>query len=134
MGISIHYSPPIHLFPTFLQTAFMICVTVLVIFVTCMHFKLQALVPSLALAPIPKAEANPLPTHTVVCSKPHLTALATEITIICLLLWLCVLCKHLTRPRGYHYNRTCTIHIFLFSIHFYVQVKIKQLSGNMHMY
>ena len=111
-----------------------ICVTSVVIFVICRHFKLQALVASLALAPIPKVEANPLPTHTEVCSNPHLTALAIVIIIICLLIWLYVHCKYLTWFRGYCYNSTCTLYIFFFNTHFYVPVKIKWLSGHMHMY
>ena len=116
------------------STAFAICVTAVVIFVICRHFKLLAWVASLALAPLQKAEANPLPTHTVVCSNPHLTVLATVITTICLLLWLYVHCKHFTWLRGYHYNRTCTLYIFLFNTHLYVLFKIKWLSGHMHMY
>ena len=121
-------------FLSIFNTALATCVTTGVVFVLCRCLKLQALVASLALAPIPKVEVNPLPTHTVVCSSLHLTALATVITIIGLLLWLFVHCENLTWLRGYHYNRTCTLFIFLYNGHFHVPIKIKRLSGHVHMY
>ena len=71
---------------------------------------------------------------TVVCCNPYLTILATMVTIIATGMWICTHCRHLTWLCGYKYSRACTLYIFLYNSHFYVPLKIKHLTGHMHMY
>ena len=99
------------------------------------HFKLWTLVTGLTLALAPKVvDALQQPAMTVVCSNPYLTILATMVTIIATGMWICTHCRHLTWLRGYKYSRACTLYIFLYNSHFYVPLKIKCLTGHMHMY
>ena len=99
------------------------------------HFKLWTLVAGLTLASAPKVvNAHQQPTMTVVCSNPYLTILATMVTIIATGMWICTHCRHLTWLRGYKYSLGCTLYIFLYNSHFYVPLKIKRLTGHMHMY
>ena len=99
------------------------------------HFKLWTLVAGLTLASAPKVvEACQQPTMTVVCSNPYLTILATMVTIIATGMWICTHCRHLTWLCGYKYSRACTLYIFLYNSHFYIPLKIKCLTGHMHMY
>ena len=99
------------------------------------HFKLWTLVAGLTLASAPKVvDARQHPPMTVVCSNPYLTILATLVTIIATGIWICSHCRNLTWLRGYKYSRACTLYIFLYNSHFYVPLKIKRLTGHMHMY
>ena len=100
----------------------------------CLSIKLQALISTIALTPIAKGDAKPIHVKKVVCLNPHLTGLATVVTIVGLVMWLYAHCRHLTWFNEYKYNRTCALYIFLFNTYFYVPVKLKHLSGNMHMY
>ena len=99
------------------------------------HFKLWTLVAGLTLALAPKvADARQQPAMTVVCSNHYLTILATIVTIIATGMWICTHCRHLTWLCGYKYSQACTLYIFLYNCHFYVLLKIKRLTGHMHMY
>ena len=77
-------------------TILVICVSAGIFFLLFKHFKLQALVSTIALAPIAKVDAKPIHVEKVVCSNPHLTVLATVVTIVGLLIWLYAHCSHLT--------------------------------------
>ena len=112
----------------------MLFVSAGIFFLLFKHFKLQAVVSTIALAPIAKVDAKPIHVEKVVCSNPHLTVLATIMTIVCLLIWLYAHCRHLTWFCGYKYNRTCALYIFFFNNPFCVPVKLNHLSGHMHMY
>ena len=99
------------------------------------HFKLWTLVVGLTLATVPKVvKAQQHLTMTVVCSNPYLTILATMVTVIVMGMWICTHCRNLTWLRGYKYSRACTLYIFLYNSHFYIPLKIKRLTGHMHMY
>ena len=99
------------------------------------HFKLWTLVAGLTLASAPRVvNARQQPTMTVKCSNPYLTILATMVTIIATSMWICTHCQHLTWLHGYKYSRACTLYIFLYNSHFYVPLKIRRLTGHMHMY
>ena len=110
--------------------------TLVLLFFIFRHFKLHTLVAGLTMATLPKMGNARLHevAHPVVCSNPYLTVLATVVTIIASLLWIFTHCKQLTWLRGYKYSRACTMYIFLYNSHFYVPLKIKRLSGHMHMY
>ena len=104
------------------------------LFLLC-HFKLWTLVAGLTLASAPKVvDACQQAAMTVVCSNPYLTILATMVTMVATGMWICTHCGHLTWLRGYKYSRACTLYIFLYNSHFYVPLKIKHLTGHMHMY
>ena len=79
-------------------------------------------------------DARQQPAMTVVCSNPYLTILATMVTIIATGMWICIHCQHLTWLRGYKYSQACMLYIFLYNSHFYILLKIKRLTGHMHMY
>ena len=99
------------------------------------HLKLWTLVAGLTLASAPKVvDARQQPAMIVVCSNPYLTILATMVTVIATGMWICTHCRQLTWLRGYKYSRACTLYIFLYNSHFYAQLKIKRLTGHMHMY
>ena len=99
------------------------------------HFKLWTLVAGLTLTSAPKVvDACQQPAMTVVCSNPYLTILATMVTIIATGVWICTHCRHLTWLHGYKYSQACMLYIFLYNSHFYVPLKIKRLTGHMHMY
>ena len=99
------------------------------------HFKLWTVVAGLTLASAPKVVDARLQSEVmVVCSNPYLTVLATIVTVIATGMWICTHCRHLTWLRGYKYSRACTLYIFLYNSHFYVPLKIKRLTGHMHMY
>ena len=104
------------------------------LFLLC-HFKLWTLVAGLTLATAPKVvEAQQHLTMTVVCSNRYLTILAMMVTVIMTEMWICTHCQNLTWLRGYTYSHVCTLYIFLYNSHFYVPLKIKCLTGHMHMY
>ena len=99
------------------------------------HFKLWTLVAGLTLATAPKVvEARQQLTMTVVCSNPYLTILATMVTVIATGMWICTHCQNLTWLCSYKYSHACMLYIFLYNSHFYVPLKIKHLTGHMHMY
>ena len=104
------------------------------LFLLC-HFKLWTLVAGLTLAMAPKGvEARQHPTMTVVCSNPYLTILAMMVTVIVTGMWICTQCHNLTWLHSYKYSHACTLYIFLYNSHFYIPLKIKRLTGHMHMY
>ena len=99
------------------------------------HCKLWTLVAGLTFASAPKVvDACQQPAMTIVCSNPYLTILATMVTVIATGMWICTHCRHLTWLHGYKYSRACTLYIFLYNSYFYVPLKIKCLTGHMHMY
>ena len=111
-------------------------VSLVLLFFIFRHFKLHTLVSGLTLMTTPKMiEARTTdPSETVICSNPYLTILATVVTLTATLMWVCAHCRQLTWLRGYKYSRACTLYIFLYSSHFYVPLKVKRLTGHMHMY
>ena len=104
------------------------------LFLLC-HFKLWTLVVGLTLATAPKViKAQQQPTITMVCSNLYFTILAMMVTVIATGMWICTHCQNLTWLRSYKYSHACTLYIFLYNSHFYVPLKIKHLTGHMHMY
>ena len=94
------------------------------------HFKLWTRVVGLMLAMAPRVvEAQQHLTMTVVCSNLYLRILAMMVTIIVTSMWICTHCHNLT-----WLHRACTLYIFLYNSHFYIPLKIKCLTGHMHMY
>ena len=102
-------------------------------FVLIQHYHLQALISTIILASAPRvAEARS--TQKVICSNPELTTFASVVTFIGVVVWIMIHCRQLTWLWGFRYNNICTLYIFLFNTHFYVPIKVKHLSGHMHMY
>ena len=119
-----------------LATVLSVALGLLLVLFILRHFKLQTLVAGLTLISSPKiVEAKATdPVLTVICSNHYLTILATVVTIIASVMWICTHCRQLTWLRGYKYSRACTLYIFLYNCHFYVPLKIKRLAGHMQMY
>ena len=119
------------------------------------HFRLQSLVSSLGLVSLlpPPAEAyhlaEKLLTKTteapfflarqnqnekVVCSHPYLTALGSAIAIFGALYAIWQVFRSLSWYHRYRNSRCCTMYFFLYHDDFYAPLKIKSLSGHIHMY
>ena len=81
-----------------LATVLSVALGLLLVLFILRHFKLQTLVAGLTLISSPKiVEAKATdPVLTVICSNPYLTILATVVTIIASVMWICTHCQQLT--------------------------------------
>ena len=125
-------------------------ITILVIMVK--QIRLQSLVTSLVLvslilptkalyfAEMPRATAVPyslarsIPNEKVVCSHLLLTVLGSAIAICSALYAAYQVFRSLSWCRRYKNSRCCTIYFFLYHDNYYAPLKIKSLSGHIHMY
>ena len=128
-----------------------ICAAVILILIV-KQTRLQSLVSSLGLVSlipsakalyfteIPKAMNVPyflarnVPDEKVVCSHPLLTAVGSAIAIGGALYAAYQVFRSLSWYRGYRNSRCCTMYFFLYHDDFYAPLKIKSLSGHIHMY
>ena len=128
-----------------------ICAAVILILIV-KQTRLQSLVSSLGLVSlipsakalyfteIPKATNVPyflarnVPDEKVVCSHPLLTAVGSAIAIGGALYAAYQVFRSLSWYRGYRNSRCCTMYFFLYHDDFYAPLKIKSLSGHIHMY
>ena len=104
---------------------------------------LVSLIPSakaLYLTEMPKATdvpyflAKSVPNKRVVCSHPLLTAVGSAIAIGGALYAAYQVFRSLSWYRGYKNSRCCTMYFFLYHDDFYAPLRIKSLSGHIHMY
>ena len=129
--LASHTSHVLSIIATVLSVALLVLVGLFLL----RHFKLWTLVAGLTLTSAPKVvEARQHSTMMVVCFNSYLTILATLVIVIATGIWICSHCQNLTWLRGYKYSHACTLYIFLYNSHFYVLLKIKRLTGHMHMY
>ena len=98
---------------TIISTILVICVSAGILFLLFKHFELQTLVSTIGLAPVAKVDAKPICVKKVVCSNPHLTVVATIVTIVGSLIWLYIPCRHLTLFLWIKIKQNlCPVHFF----------------------
>ena len=78
--------------------------------------------------------AKNVPNEIVVCSHPLLTVVGSAIAICGALYTAYQVFRSLSWYRGYKNSRCCTMYFFLYHDDFYAPLKIKSLSGHIHMY
>ena len=83
---------------------------------------------------VPYFLAKNVPNERVVCSHPLLTAVGSTITICGALYAAYQVFRSLSWYYGYKNSRCCTKYFFLYHDDFYAPLKIKSLSGHIHMY
>ena len=124
---------PINNILTIFTSVLIVCISAVLAFVLIQHYHLQALVSTIILASASRV-AEVRSSQKLIYSNPELTAFASIVTFIGVNVWIMVHCRQMTWLWGFWYNRTCTLYISLFNTHFYIPIKVKHLSGNMHMY
>ena len=125
---------------------------VIILIIMVKQIRLQSLVTSLGLVSLipptkalyftelPKATDVPyilaknVPNERVVCSHPLLTAVGSAIAICGALYAAYQVFRSLSWYHGYKNSRCCTMHFFLYHDDYYAPLKIKSLSGHIHMY
>ena len=132
------YSPtifkrPVNNILTLLTSVLVVCISAVLACVLIWHDHLQALFSTIILASASQVAEARL-TQKVICSNPVLTAFASIVSFIGVMVWTMVYCRQLTLLWDFQYNRTCTLFTFLLNTHFYVPIKVKCLSGHRHMY
>ena len=85
-------------------------------------------------ANVPYFLAKNVPNEKVVCSHPLLTVVGSAIAIGGALYATYQVFRSLSWYRGYRNSRCCTMYFFLYHDDFYAPLKIKSLSGHIHMY
>ena len=83
---------------------------------------------------VPYFLAKNVPNEMVVCSHPLLTVVGSTITICGALYAVYQGFRSLSWYHGYKNSRCCTMYFFLYHDNFYAPLKIKSLSGHIHMY
>ena len=125
---------------------------IIILIIMVKQIRLQSLVTSLGLVSLippakalyltemPKATdvpyflAKSVPNERVICSHPLLTAVGSAIAIGGALYAAYQVFRSLSWYRGYKNSRCCTMYFFLYHDDFYAPLKIKSLSGHIHMY
>ena len=83
---------------------------------------------------VPYFLAKNVPNEKVVCSHPLLTAVGSTIAICGALYAAYQVFRSLSWYHGYKNSRCCTMYFFLYHDDYYAPLKIKSLSGHIHMY
>ena len=83
---------------------------------------------------VPYFLAKSVPNERVVCSHPLLTAVGSTIAIGGALYAAYQVFRSLSWYHGYKNSRCCTMYFFLYHDDFYAPLRIKSLSGHIHMY
>ena len=78
--------------------------------------------------------AKNVPNEKVVCAHPFLTVVGSAIAIGGALYAAYQVFRSLSWYRGYRNSRCCTMYFFIYHDDFYAPLKIKSLSGHIHMY
>ena len=78
--------------------------------------------------------AKSIPNEKVVCSHPLLTVMGSAIAICGALYAAYQVFISLSWYHGYKNSRCCTMYFFLYHDNYYAPLKIKSLSGHIHMY
>ena len=83
---------------------------------------------------VPYFLAKNVPNERVVCSHPLLTVVGSAIAICGALYAAYQVFRSLSWYCGYKNSRCCTMYFFLYHDDYYAPLKIKSLSGHIHMY
>ena len=102
------------------------------------HKKLHNLVTAMTLQRLPITEAMSafeIPQKKeakLICQDPWVSIAATLITILGVAAYLYRACSKMTIFKGYLYDNTCTIYLFLSHECYHVPVKLRELSSLLH--
>ena len=107
-------------------------------YLACKHKKLCTLVTAMTLQRLPIIEAMSafeIPQNEeakLICQDPWVSIAVTLITILGVAVYLYRACSKMTFFKGYLYDNTCTIYLFLSHECYHVPVKLRELNGLLH--
>ena len=108
------------------------------IYLACKHKKLCTLVTAMTLQRLPIREAMSafeIPQNEeakFICQDPWVSIAVTLITILGIVVYVYRACSKMTFFKGYLYDNTCTIYLFLSHECYHVPVKLRELNGLLH--
>ena len=108
------------------------------IYLACKHIKLCTLVTAMTLQRLPITEAMStfeIPQNEeakLICQDPWVSIAVTLITILGIAVYVYRACSKMTFFKGYLYDNTCTIYLFLSHECYHVPVKLRELNGLLH--
>ena len=144
MGIPIYPRKGSFLFSTaahivyFCTACILTCMLAPQIYLACKHKKLRTLVTAMTLQRLPITEAMSafeIPQNEevkLICQDPWVSIAVTLITILGVAVYLYRACSKMTFFKGYLYDNTCTIYLFLSHECYHVPVKLRELNGLLH--
>ena len=122
----------------FCTVCILTCLLAPQIYLACKHKKLRTLVTAMTLQrlPITKAmSAFEIPQNAeakLICQDPWVSIAVTLITILGVAVYLYKACSKMTFFKGYLYDNTCIIYLFLSQECYHVPVKLRELNGLLH--
>ena len=122
----------------FCTACILTCMLAPQIYLACKHKKLHTLVTAMTLQRLPITEAMSafeIPQNEeakLICQDPWVSIAVTLITILGVAVYLYRACSKMTLFKGYLYDNTCTIYLFLSHECYHVPVKLRELNGLLH--
>ena len=106
----------------------------------CKHKKLKTLVSSIALHRLPEVAANPLGNDAELCSniasiyrqQPLFNKITPILSILGLILIISKALHLRTCLKGFKFENTCTLYVFIYRNCYFVPIKITHTSGRLH--
>ena len=122
----------------FCTACILTCMLAPQIYLAYKHKKLCTLVTAMTLQRLPIIEAMSafeIPQNEeakLICQHPWVSIAVTLITILGVAVYLYRVCSKMTFFKGYLYDNTCTIYLFLSQECYHVPVKLRELNGLLH--
>ena len=122
----------------FCTACILTCMLAPQIYLACKHKKLCTLVTAMTLQRLPITEAMSafeIPQNEeakLICQDPWVSIAVTLITILGIAVYVYRACSKMTFFKGYFYDNTCTIYLFLSHECYHVPVKLRELNGLLH--
>ena len=122
----------------FCTACILTCMLAPQIYLACKHKKLHTLVTAMTLQRLPITEAMSafeIPQNEeakLICQDPWVSIAVTLITILGIAVYVYRACSKMTFFKGYLYDNTCTIYLFLSHECYHVPVKLRELNGLLH--
>ena len=122
----------------FCTACILTCLLAPQIYLACKHKKLHTLVTAMTLQRLPITEAMSafeIPQNEeakLICQDPWVSITVTLITILGVAVYLYRTCGKMTFFKGYLYDNTCIIYLFLSQECYFVPVKLRELNGLLH--
>ena len=124
----------------FCTACILTCMLAPQIYLACKQKKLHTLVTAMTLQRLPITEAMSafkIPQNEeakLICQDPWVSIAVTLITILGEAVYLYRACSKMTFFKGYLYDNTCTIYLFLSHECYYIPVKLRELNGLLHIF
>ena len=122
----------------FCTVCILTCMLAPQIYLACKHKKLQTLVTAMTLQRLPITEAMSafeIPQNEeakLICQDSWVSIAVTLITILGIAVYVYRVCNKITFFKGYLYDNTCPIYLFLSHECYHVPVKLRELNGLLH--